>query len=290
MSSTSVTAGLSSEPNKTYKNSFHWRNDSGELDVFEAARYFSGAGNDQAAAAAAVPAAYINFIREDRRHHAAARRSLDVPIMRSNPINPSDYHNIIDQKQLKEPNKMKLKQPSSPGGRIASFLNSLFNQTSLKKKKKSKTGKDFEEESSGTAGGRRKRRSSISHFRITSTTKNAATDKGSGFRTPPPYANTPTKSYKELARFAANHHAVCLKAGGLNLEEKKLRVSEKMLKINIGNLEKMEVEDDGAESDSSSDLFDLPNHDLDFFSSGLPVYESTHMERIRIATPISSAT
>lgn len=268
--SSSFVAGLSSDPNKIYKNSFHWRNDSGELDVFEAARYF----NEQAA----VPAG----IREDRHH--AARRSLDVPIMRSNPI-PSDYHHhMIDQKQLiKDQNKIKFKQPSSPGGRIASFLNSLFNQTSLKKKKKSKTAKDFEEES---PGGRRKRRSSISHFRITSTTKNnaAAADKGSGFRTPPPYADTPTKSYKEFAR----HHAVSLPVK--NSEEKKLRVcDEKMLK-NAGNLEKMGLrklsdEDDGAESDSSSDLFDL-----DFFSSGLPVYETTHMARITIAKPISTAT
>lgn len=271
------------DPNKIYKNSFHWRNDSGELDVFEAARYFSSAADQ------AVPA-YINGVREDR-HQAArpARRSLDVPIMiRSNPIPPEynhHHHHIIDQKQLiiKDQNK-KFKQPSSPGGRLASFLNSLFNQTSLKKKKKSKSGggaatKDFEEES---PNGRRKRRSSISHFRITTTSNKtaaaAAADKGSGFRTPPPYANTPTKAYKELARFA-DHHAVSVgeKNGGADSEK------------NVGKLRKWSEEDDGGESDSSSDLFDLPNLELDFFSSGLPVYETTHMERITIGTPIPSA-
>lgn len=263
----------SSNPNKLLKNSFHWRNDSGELDVFEASRYFSAAANDH------------------QISRPAARRSLDMPIMRSNP-NPPDYHHIIESKQIKDQSK-KFKQPSSPGGRLATFLNSLFNQTPLKKKKKSSksaaAAKDFEEES---PGGRRKRRSSISHFRITSTAKNAAAaDNGSGFRTPPPYAITPTKSYKELTRFAEHNSIslpqICAERNGADCAwiEEKLRVSEK---INGGNLRKLSEEDDGAESDSSSDLFDLPNHDLDFFSSSLPVYESTRMERIRIATPISS--
>lgn len=261
-----------------HKNSIHWRNDSGELDVFEAAGYFSAAN--------------------DHLTRPAARRSLDMPIMRSHP-NPPEYHHInIDQKQIKDQSK-KFKQPSSPGGRLATFLNSLFNQTPLKKKKKSSksaaAAKDFDEETPG-GGGRRKRRSSISHFRITTTAKTTAADAGSGFRTPPPYAITPTKSYKELARFA-DRNAIALpkicaetrNGGDRDWIEEKLRISEK---INGGNAKKLmnEEEEDGAESDSSSDLFDLPNHDLDFFSNSLPVYESTRMEKIRIAPTISTAT
>ncbi|KAI3452919.1 hypothetical protein Pfo_009582 [Paulownia fortunei] len=327
--------GLSSDPNKMYKNSFHWRNDSGELDVFEAARYFSSA-NDQNPGCINGVNLSQKFIREDRQHvqRGAARMSLDMPMR--NPI-PPEYH-VMDQKQMKE-NK-KYKQPSSPGGRLASFLNSLFNQTPLKKKK-SKSGsttKDFEEES---PGGRRKRRSSISHFRITSNTTSVAataskslySSSSSGFRTPPPYANTPTKSYKEFRNLSDHHQVISLpKSSGnskptlqneLHAEKKgtdyawmeaKFRLSngvpEKLLKngdFGFSNrnstanwvdaypseereFRKFSDADDGADTDSSSDLFDLPNHDLDFYSSGLPVYETTHMDRIKIGAPISSAT
>ncbi|KAG6406039.1 hypothetical protein SASPL_133635 [Salvia splendens] len=63
-----------------------------------------------------------------------------------------------------------------------------------------------------------------------------------------------------------------MKGTSLKQSLEKLRVSEKM------NLKILSEEEDGAESDSSSDLFDLPNHELDFFSSSLPVYETNHME------------
>ncbi|KAG6432657.1 hypothetical protein SASPL_104239 [Salvia splendens] len=63
-----------------------------------------------------------------------------------------------------------------------------------------------------------------------------------------------------------------MKETSLKQSLEKLRVSEKM------NMKKLSEEEDGAESDSSSDLFDLPNHELDFFSSSLPVYETNYME------------
>ncbi|PIN20340.1 hypothetical protein CDL12_06970 [Handroanthus impetiginosus] len=290
--------GLPSNTHKIYKNSFHFRNDSEELDVFEAARYFS-TSNDQNYGQNLSQ----KFIRDEVPK--GARMSLDMPVRRT-PI-PPEYH-VLDQKKTKE-NK-KYKQPSSPGGRLASFLNSLFNQKSLKKKK-SKSGKDFEEES---PGGRRKRRSSISHFRITNTTTTSAsaTDT-SGFRTPPPYANTPTKSYKDFRNLSKNGGSfkptLQNQLYAEKIEEKfRLRngVSERILKneTNTGVLKRNSTShwgdlyeereyrkfsdvDDGAESDSSSDLFDLPNHELDFYSSGLPVYGTTHMDRIKIGAQIS---
>ncbi|KAL8531500.1 hypothetical protein ACS0TY_008187 [Phlomoides rotata] len=275
-----------------YKNSSHWRKDSGELDVFEASRYFSAA-NDH------IPAG---------RHVSKQRRSLDMPMMRSNPI-PPEYHHIMimdhhHQNQAIE--KKKFKQPSSPGGRLASFLNSLFNQSHLKKKKKTKTGpatRDFDDETpggggGGGGGGRRKRRSSISHFLSSSDKKTS----NSGFRTPPPYANTPIKSYK--INTDDHDQDISGPKNGKNYKitlldelhaERNVRdyawVSDKMLKnsnfgfssdgINLNQPEeKLREEDEGADSDSSSDLFDLPNHALDFLSSGLPVYGTTHMDRI----------
>ncbi|KAK4423671.1 protein BIG GRAIN 1-like E [Sesamum alatum] len=332
--STSVT-GFSSDPNKMYKNSFHWRNDSGELDVFEAAGYFSSVNIDQNPGYIISDANFAQkFIREEKQHvqrAAAARMSLDVPMR--NPI-PAEYHHIMDQKQMIKENK-KHKQPSSPGGRLASFLNSLFSQTHLKKKKSKSGGtmKDGLEEES--PGGRRKRRSSISHFRITSSSSSstmistaASTDSksssslfsssSSGFRTPPPYANTPTKSYKEFRNLADLQRAISRPENSGNFKptlEKKVTDyawMEEKLRISGGDpgkisrngnsgaiptrnsttnweFRKFSNADDGADSDSSSDLFDLPSHELDFYSSSLPVYETTHLDRIKIGTQLPSA-
>ncbi|KAK3184007.1 hypothetical protein Dsin_031293 [Dipteronia sinensis] len=71
-------------------------------------------------------------------------------------------HATIEKQLIKE---KKYKQPSSPSGRLASLLNSVFLQSSSKKKSKSTTQsmKDIHEEES-PGGGRRKWRSSISHF------------------------------------------------------------------------------------------------------------------------------
>ncbi|GFP87294.1 hypothetical protein PHJA_000873100 [Phtheirospermum japonicum] len=279
----SVTGFSSDHNNKIYKNPSHWRKNSGELDVFEASKYFSSATDQNPSL--------------NRHNIIPTRMSLDMPIMR-NPIIPPEFHHVgLDQKQPKLENK-KYKQPSSPGGRLASFLNSLFNQTSLKKKK-SKPGKDFDDEN--TPGpGRRKRRSSISHFRIiTSSAANssAASDhiSRSGFRTPPPYADTPTKSYKAISLLPAgkggNFKTTLQDELCVEKNDEKTRAPGKNDPKNLDfGFRKFDDGDDGADSDSSSDLFDLPNHDLDFYSSGLPVYETTHMDRIKLVAPISRAT
>lgn len=252
--STSIRSGRL--PNK---NPFHGRHDSGELDVFEAARYFSAA-NDH------IPGGrYINH-----------RRSLDMPMMRSNPLPfPPEYHHIMIMDHHHHQNhqvieKKKFKQPSSPGGRLASFLNSLFNQSHSKKKKKSKS---VEDETPG--GGRRKRRSSISHFLSSSTDKKS-----------PPYANTPTKSCKintitNTDQKKGKNYKITL-LDELHAERRDYAWIQEKLRVSNGQLEEktLREEDEGADSDSSSDLFDLPNHDLDFLSSGLPVYGTTHMDTI----------
>ncbi|KAL2519256.1 hypothetical protein Adt_15503 [Abeliophyllum distichum] len=251
-----------SDPNKMYKKLCHWRNDSGELDVFEAARYFSGGGADEVLGCGAT----------------------------------------LAQKQILK--EKKNKQPSSPGGRLAQFLNSLFNQTSLKKKK-SKSTKDEEE----SPGGRRKRRSSISHFRTANSTttdsKSFYSSSSSGFRTPPPHANTPTKSYKDFRNFSDyNKQIISVQKFNGNVKsdyssswlDEKFKFSNGYSDKNWNDkypLEENEFRkfsdvDDGADSDSSSDLFDLPNHELDFYSSDLPVYETTHLDSIKRTAPISS--
>ncbi|KAL4360879.1 hypothetical protein GQ457_04G010710 [Hibiscus cannabinus] len=300
-----------SDPDRMLK-SFHRRNDSGELDVFEAARYFSGY-NDTATYNCATFS-----------HRMRGRVSLDVPMTMRNPL-PQQAH--VVEKQIKD---KKCKQPSSPGGRLASFLNSLFNQTGLKKKKsKSATQSVKHEEES--PGGRRKRRSSISHFRSSSTadTKSFYSSSSSGFRTPPPYAHTPTKSHKEFRSYSDHKQVLSLSKNSIGptkpTAEDKRNTSaadkswlDEKLKFNNGHSEKHkdlsthhqekgrnigdrypsdkkeirkfnETEtDDGADSDSSSDLFELQNYDLGIYSSGLPVYETTHIDTIKRGAPISN--
>ncbi|XVE74375.1 hypothetical protein DITRI_Ditri12bG0011700 [Diplodiscus trichospermus] len=313
-------AGVS-DPDRMFKKSFHRRNDSGELDVFEAARYFSGY-NEAASYNCATFTQKIT--REDRQPWRGGRISLDLPMGKALP-----QRNHVVERQIKE---KKYKQPSSPGGRLASFLNSLFNQTGSKKKKSKSTTQSMKDEDD-SPGGRRKRRSSISHFRSSSTadTRSFYSSSSFGFRTPPPYAQTPTKIYRDFRSYSDQKQVVSLSKN--NIEQTKSTALQNYLsddkrnttdyswldekfKFNNGYSEKhknlgtrhqekdmnwadrypseekefrkfVDV-DDGADSDSSSDLFELQNYDLRIYSSGLPVYETTHMDSIKRGVPISN--
>ncbi|KAE8667663.1 MADS-box protein 4 [Hibiscus syriacus] len=262
------------------KKSFHLRNDSGELDVFEAARYFSGY-NDVASYNCAT------FSQK-----MMGRVSLDVQMTTRNPL-PQQAH-VVD-KQIKD---KKYKQPSSPGGRLASFLNSLFNQTGSKKKKSKSTTQSMKDEEE-CPGGRRKRRSSISHFRSSRTTdtKSFYSSSSSGFRTPPSYAHTPTKINIGRTKPTVLQNAVIGDKRNTNTTDyswldEKLKYnngySAKHMNLGtrhrnrcpldekgIGRFNETET-NDGVDSDSSSDLFELP------------VYETTHMEIIKRGATISN--
>ncbi|MCD7445929.1 hypothetical protein HAX54_024630 [Datura stramonium] len=294
---------------KMSKKIIQWRNNnSGEIDVFEAAKYFSGANEE-----------HYN-INNKQSNLRGGRMSFDMPIMRNSSSQTTTYqqqqqhhhhHHVMDQKpnfMNKKIDSKKYKQPSSPGGRLASFLNSLFNQTSSKKNKKSSSSslqslKDQEDQS---PSGRRKRRSSISHFSFrssniittsnsNSTSSDSKSSSNSGFRTPPPYAPTPTKSYKDFKSYGYHEK----KSNMINTSHEYSWLDDKLkLSKNNGLLlsEKnktynkvVDIDDDDGDSDSSSDLFDLPNIDLDYYSSsGLPVYETTNMDNIKRGAPISN--
>ncbi|KAK7309903.1 hypothetical protein RJT34_07014 [Clitoria ternatea] len=325
----SIAAGLIDQE-MNHKKSFHRRNDSGELDVFEAARYFSGYNEVLAGSTTTFTQ---KIIREDQIRHGQhrGRISLDMP-MRT--LLPQQFHHGME-KQMKENNNKKHnnhKQPSSPGGRLASFLNSLFSQSASKKKKSkssSQSMKDDQDHHESPGGGRRRRRSSISHFRSSSTTSDSKS-LTTGFRTPPYIVQTPTKSCKEFRTFSSDHkHALPLPGKYNNgshvrssttlqneffWDDKKKRepnclddnykhstnvlLSEKHRNWGSEWQDKYSAEekevnkfnelDDGAESDSSSDLFELQNYDLGYYSSGLPVYETTNMDNIKRGAPISN--
>jgi hypothetical protein len=307
-----------SDSDKFYKKSFHRRNDSGELDVFEAARYFSGYNE---AAGCNGTAFTQKIMRDEKQGCRVGRMSLDVPMRNSF---PQQSHGALE-KQMKE---KKYKQPSSPGGRLASFLNSLFSQSASKKKKSKSSSQSMKDEEE-SPGGRRKRRISISHFRSSSTadSKSIYSSSSSGFRTPPPYnAQTPTKSYKDFRSYSdhkqvvsnlSKHKVLHNEALDVDRKNKDLHWLDEKFEFSKGFSEKCKnscsnvflekdriwVErypaeekefvkfsevDDGAESDSSSDLFELQNYDLGYCSSGLPVYETTDMDSIKRGAPISN--
>uniref|UniRef100_A0A5B6ZTA7 Protein BIG GRAIN 1-like E n=1 Tax=Davidia involucrata TaxID=16924 RepID=A0A5B6ZTA7_DAVIN len=302
--------GLVSEPDKIYKKPFHQRNDSGELDVFEAARYFSGASEAAASGGYNIGETFTEKImREDRQAwRSGGRISLDVPVR--NLIPSSQTHHVME-KQMKE---KKYKQPSSPGGRLASFLNSLFNQTSSRKKKSKSTTTQSIKDEDESPGGRRKRRSSISHFRRASTVDSKSSmysSSTSGFRTPPPYSHTPTKTYKQVVSLSKySGHVIKSNAStdcawlddkfkftnGFSEKHKissngfseKDRIWADKYPSEGKEFRKFDEVDDGGDSDSSSDLFELQNYDLGYYSSGLPVYETTHMDSIKRGAPISN--
>ncbi|XP_006348664.1 protein BIG GRAIN 1-like E [Solanum tuberosum] len=308
---------------KMSKKIIQCRNNSGEIDVFEAANYFSTTHED-----------YYNNnqnFHNNKQNLRGGRMSFDMPIMRNSssllvPSQTTTYNQHHHQKSImiKQKDQKKYKQPSSPGGRLASFLNSLFNQTSSKKKK---SLKDIQEDDQSPSG-RRKRRSSISHFSFrsssnintttntinstTNTTNSTSSDSksssNSGFRTPPPYAPTPTKSYKDFKSFAygdQHHKKINITSDYSWLDEKLSKNNGVYNKNNTNNgllltssdknktynkvVDDIVDDVDDGDSDSSSDLFDLPNIDLDYYSSsGLPVYETTHMDNIKRGAPISS--
>ncbi|CAN1152352.1 Protein BIG GRAIN 1-like E [Linum perenne] len=273
---------------KLFKKPIHHRTTSDELDVFEASKYFS-CYNDE-------PSHHTTKGRVSSRAssgNSTGRMSLDIPLNTRVEIR----NQILKEKGTSTSTSTSTitgtkqhKQPSSPGGRLASFLNTLFHQASKKKKSKSKSTANDEDESPG--GGRRKRRSSISHF------TRSITDTRSWYSTsnvPAPSSCTPTKNgYKDLRSLIVGSNqgrksgvsglekgSCCCKDSWLDekLNEKKNKddqcSSSNPDGIRIGD------DDDGCESDSSSDLFELQIFDLDVYSNGLPVYETTDVASIK---------
>ncbi|CAN7040235.1 unnamed protein product [Brassica rapa subsp. trilocularis] len=310
----------SAEPDKISKKiSFHKRNDahSGELDVFEAAMYFSGYNEFSSCDHRHSHKHGYNAAREENRRRwgilgGGRRISLDLPIRCSDQQVHHLHQDHLEKPEVKaikeRTSNVRYKQPSSPGGKIVSFLNSLFHQAGSKKNKsKSKpTEREVEEEIHGGGWMRRRRRSSISHFlsssRSNSTTtttssssKSLLSSSSSGFRTPPPYSNTPTKNYKQFLNFtSATNKVEVLEEKKINKElpwlDEKLNVMESLSekkKVSGDHdddadgdrkIKREGDDDDGMESDSSSDLFELQNYELS--RGGLPVYETTNVANI----------
>lgn len=319
-------------PERSHKKSYHKWHD------LEAARYFPGSNEVSG---------------HQKMSRSGGRISLDIPMMtstRSSTFQAQTHqHNHVMMEKAATKEK-KHKQPHSPGGRLASFLNSIFSQTSSKKKKsKSCSAQSTKDEDHESPDGRRKRRSSISHFRSVNSTTNissSAENSSSEFTTPRFTNTTPAKnSFKDFKNFLDHHKPAVLLNVSKNNCPIKSSASQKDLHHNYSTrkistdrdntrldddnfkfsttttthrnygfpTEKCKIFgngyldhdinqssernfrnfvneiDDGADSDSSSDLFELQNFDLGgCYSSGLPVYETTHMDSIKRGAPITS--
>ncbi|KAL0557475.1 hypothetical protein IC582_006016 [Cucumis melo] len=323
------------------KKMFHHRRASKELDVFEAARYFSDY-NEMSASTSSFGAKFTPKMKKKDKGWIKGRISLDMQV--KNILNlpqhfPQHDSYSVEKQVTKE---KKYKQPSSPGGRLASFLNSLFSHSSSKKKKSKHFAQSMDEDMEDDESRTSKRRISISHFRTSNATATDAKfiyssspkNNNSGFRTPPPHVQTPTKSYKELLSFSKFNRLV-KSAEALEkptMDDKRIRKDkgvvekQKMKKNNccsekdrvwveknlVGEEMKKKLrkfdheinknnnsvgdhnnhndeEDDGGETDSSSDLFELQIYDLDYYSNGLPVYESTDIDSIKRRNSVSNA-
>uniref|UniRef100_A0A7N0T121 Uncharacterized protein n=1 Tax=Kalanchoe fedtschenkoi TaxID=63787 RepID=A0A7N0T121_KALFE len=301
------------------KPSVHRRNHSDELDVFEAANYFSASNiNDHHSLNT------HNNKEYEAWRPAGARMSIDVPARitttNSRLLQPTQTRQVVSKEKM-----MKSKKPSSPGGRLTSFLNSLFNNTAAKKKKSALDDHHHHHQRP------RMRRSSISHV-DTSRSMYPASSTATGFRSPPPIYMTfnDSKSLQDLRRPTpiptSLPKQIEIGQNGAKLiellDQNQLKISngltafdlinrrnstkrlveaqkeddqfkfkkcEKIVKDSVlkkvDNIVKdfeferlFDEDEDGVESDTSSDLFELKLGD---FSSGLPVYETTKVDQIK---------
>ncbi|KAG1341927.1 protein BIG GRAIN 1-like E [Cocos nucifera] len=306
-------------------HSAHRRHDSGELDVFEAVRYFAGAIDGVGLTGRIGPQ---RVMREERK-------SLDIPMKT---IPPQECQGV----KKCHPKETKGKQPSSPGSRLASFLNYIFHQTASKKKSKTDTTtkSSNDGESEERLGRRSRRRSCHSQSIRSSDSKSIYSSEISGVSTPPPHTDIQAKSQKQQCSSSRSHGqpklaALCpqrevwdeRRVQGETWVDERAKFSDRLYgrskvlgggkpdvawnerllenrwvlnRNKEGLLEKNgefgeefrrkeeSREDDGGESDSSSDLFELKNIDFGEFSSGLPVYGTTEVEMIKRGAAIAS--
>ncbi|CAL9151604.1 unnamed protein product [Musa hybrid cultivar] len=240
-------------------------NDSGELDVFEAALYFSGEVTD----------VDLGLQRAWRTE----RRGSDTPTEATLFHQPRKVESQFKDK--------KHKQPCSPGGKLANLVSSFFHQAASKKKSKAVSpSQSFKEEYAERLA--RRSRKSINHPEIMRGRDYSdsifSSDRRSGTGVSSPYPIVPLSSEREnwydkrvAGAFLLAERSKLITdgfAGNTWVEKGSCRMlhnreahqwAEAFIEKEdkCRRREEEEEEDDGG-SDSSSDLFELKSYDLVF--------------------------
>ncbi|XP_010465275.1 PREDICTED: protein BIG GRAIN 1-like A [Camelina sativa] len=198
----------------------------------------------------------------------------------------------------------KVKQPISPGGRLATFLNSLFTNaaaTNPKKQQRKKTTSSVEETVHSSSTTTCSSASSFSRSCLSKTPSssgkskrsvrfcpvNVILDEDSTSTIPMPYAyNNRLYGSNEAKRDVMEEHRRVIEAAKdlLRTYHNKNKVTTTTYDddINITNVE----DDDDALSCASSDLFELENLSaigIERYREELPVYETTRLDNMNRA-------
>ncbi|EPS71560.1 hypothetical protein M569_03200 [Genlisea aurea] len=250
-------------------NAYRRRDFSGEIDVFDAARYFAVADDHGTTPVCAASHVAVGGAS------TAVTLSLDCFPMRSNVIRSTD----LNRKPIKKLKQQQ--QPDSPGVRVANFLKSFF--VAETPSRKTKSGQNAED----TFPVVRRLRSSSFGFTSTKITDVSASETNE-FPRKNSYQESRNSCDKHrfskanwMDRFPVEKHNSGLgftsrvAAGKPKNNDDDAAAVQRNQGLRSSQPRKItDGEDDGggSESDTSSDLFDLPNHDL---RGGLPIYETT---------------
>uniref|UniRef100_A0A7N0T637 Uncharacterized protein n=1 Tax=Kalanchoe fedtschenkoi TaxID=63787 RepID=A0A7N0T637_KALFE len=254
------------------------RRDSFEIGVFEASSYYASYVSESALDDAKI----LDCVQEDEKEDHSMRR---------NSIKNTPVVQCCDEREQtkKISKKHKKQQPSSPSAKLASYLNSLFNQTRLSKLKRKPPL--FEDDG---------RSSSMSVARYADMVETASVHScptySSSFTRPTPtsshtrLAHVTRLGYKDFRSYSSHSRKQSvMEADGerwpaLTWFDQELN-TRKRVSSNTVSKESNEVlkedKDDSAESDSSSDLFELQNDALQrrlgSRSGELPVHGTTNL-------------
>ncbi|RWW24047.1 hypothetical protein GW17_00011685 [Ensete ventricosum] len=275
MSSLMSGKGFSSMSHRRRERLNSW-NESDELGVFEATRYFSDATDG------------VGLVGGFGSRGAVA---VEPRVPRS-----SDERLVSGSPSLMKAKKCG-KQPGSPGAKLVGYLNSFFHHAASRRKPKcsnptstSREPRGDGEEVEKRPGDQKERRRSITGH--CQSTKTAGTE-SSNF-CPRSEVRGRRRSITEVSKERENWEKKQVTNRASSSGEVRL-ISQNCLATPRGRNKTFgrrgeEVEDNDGDSVSSSDLFELKIYDRGGLSDGLPVFATTDIQAIKRDTAISSST
>ncbi|KAF8090970.1 hypothetical protein N665_0460s0011 [Sinapis alba] len=210
-----------------------------------------------------------SFYRRTRSSRSPPK-PVRTTVERLERANSNNNNNKVKSKALKMYSDLKkVKQPISPGGRLHTFLNSLFTGNAKKPNKTVSTATSSTTCSSA---------SSFSRSCLSKTTSSSSEKTKRSVRFCPVNVILDEKSTRESRVMEENRRVIEAAKELIRTYRKNKDV------VNISGEEEEEDEDDGA-SCASSDLFELDNLSaigIERYREELPVYETTRLNTNRI--------